>query len=458
MKTKNIDYRKRILLKLAETDQYLFSWDDIRGNDNEGLIEIRRGTGKRYINPELARFYFLKRNFDGINWIETAKIEIDDRNTIRIYNEKNFLSLTLNAKKTKVKLKIDESRTVEFVARIENGKLNVYTKDSYSIRELETLTGLDFQTIDNILREKEISNLIDVGNKISVRQIKTYKLKDDFDKFIELICYIDKFLDSLLCTNYYKKFEPKFRSRINEEPKYITGQYISINFYDNSKDIYDNIKENYFFGLKEIAKEIRKKEKLTERLKLLKSQPLDNRTNLQIKIIKANLKSNEELKLLKPNTSEKTIALSEENSGSNSFKYDVFICHASEDKESFVSVLAVKLRNKGFKVWYDDFTLSLGDSLRRKISHGLAHSRYGVVVLSKKFFEKEWPQKELDGLVARENGSDKVILPIWHKITQNQVTNFSPILADRVAVSSDKGIDYVVNEIARVINGNYNPS
>jgi hypothetical protein len=452
MKTKNIDYRKRILLELAETNQYLFSWDDIRGDDNERLIEVRRGTGKRYINPKLPRFYFLMRKFAGIYWMKTAKIEkIDDGNTIRIYNEKNFLSLTLNEKKTKVNLKIDDRRTVEFVPRMENGKLNVFTKDSYSIRELETLTGLDFQTIDNILNEKEISNLIDIVKENRIRS-KSYKLKDDFDKFIELICYIDESFDSLMCTNYYRKFEPEFRNRINEQSKYITGQYISINFYDSNKDIYDNIKESYFFGLKEIAKKIQRQEKLKERLKLLKSGPLDERTNLQIMIMEAELKSNEDLKLFNP------IALSEENSVSNSFNYDVFICHASEDKESFVSVLALKLCNKGFKVWYDDFTLSLGDNLRRKISHGLAHSRYGVVVLSKKFFEKEWPQKELDGLVARENGSNKVILPIWHNITQNQVTHFSPMLADRVAVSSDKGIDYVVDEIARVINGNYNPS
>jgi len=69
--------------------------------------------------------------------------------------------------------------------------------------------------------------------------------------------------------------------------------------------------------------------------------------------------------------------------------------------------------------------LSLGDSLRRSIDGGLAKSRYGVVILSKKFFEKEWPQKELNGLVARENGRGKVILPIWHNVTKEQVTSFS---------------------------------
>ena len=90
--------------------------------------------------------------------------------------------------------------------------------------------------------------------------------------------------------------------------------------------------------------------------------------------------------------------------------YDVFICHATEDKEPFVRELAEEL-SKSLKVWYDDFSLSLGDSLRRKIDKGIESSRYGVVILSENFFCKEWPQRELDGLVTKERNFDKVILP-----------------------------------------------
>lgn len=136
----------------------------------------------------------------------------------------------------------------------------------------------------------------------------------------------------------------------------------------------------------------------------------------------------------------------------NSFEYDVFICHASEDKESFVRSLAETLVSKELRVWYDDLTLLLGDSLRRSIEFGLAKSRYGVVVLSKNFFAKEWPQTELDALVAMENGRGKVILPIWHGVTKEKVQSFSPILAGRVAASTDKGMDYVVNKILMVVS------
>lgn len=132
-------------------------------------------------------------------------------------------------------------------------------------------------------------------------------------------------------------------------------------------------------------------------------------------------------------------------------EWDVFISHASEDKEEFVRPLAEGLRARGLKVWFDEFSLTVGDSLRRSIDRGLADSRFGVVVISQHFMLKEWPQKELDGLVAREVDGVKVILPVWHNISAAEIRKFSPMLADRVAVSSDKGLDHVIAELVRAI-------
>ena len=132
-------------------------------------------------------------------------------------------------------------------------------------------------------------------------------------------------------------------------------------------------------------------------------------------------------------------------------EWDVFISHASEDKLSFVHPLAEALQQRGLRVWYDKFTLTLGDSLRQKIDDGLRSSRFGLVVLSPHFFNKDWPQKELDGLVALEVDSRKVILPIWHGVSRNDVAKFSPILAGRLAVSTSTGLENVVAEILRAI-------
>jgi hypothetical protein len=97
--------------------------------------------------------------------------------------------------------------------------------------------------------------------------------------------------------------------------------------------------------------------------------------------------------------------------------WDLFISHASEDKDDLARPLAQSLEQAGLKVWFDDFTLRIGDSLSRSINYGLAHSKYGIVIISKHFIAKEWPQKELAALFSKEDGSTKVILPIWHNIT-----------------------------------------
>lgn len=118
--------------------------------------------------------------------------------------------------------------------------------------------------------------------------------------------------------------------------------------------------------------------------------------------------------------------------------YDAFICHASEDKEDFVRPLAEELANKNFYIWYDEFELTVGDSLRESIDRGLRKSAYGIVVLSKSFFSKEWTQYELNGLVNREMSGEKVILPVWYKIGREEIVEYSPPLADKVAVPADE--------------------
>src|SRR5215468_6161630 len=63
--------------------------------------------------------------------------------------------------------------------------------------------------------------------------------------------------------------------------------------------------------------------------------------------------------------------------------FDVFISHASEDKDDLVRPVAAALQQNRVEVWYDEFSLRAGDSLRRSIDIGLSKCRYGVVVLSK---------------------------------------------------------------------------
>lgn len=136
-------------------------------------------------------------------------------------------------------------------------------------------------------------------------------------------------------------------------------------------------------------------------------------------------------------------------------EYDVFISHASEDKDEVVRPLANALKSGGLKVWYDEFELKIGDSLRRKIDKGLAKSRFGVVVLSKSFFQKGWTNYELDGIVTRAVTGEQVILPIWHNITKSEVIDYSPSLADKLARNTaTHTVDEIAEEIIEVIINN----
>lgn len=132
--------------------------------------------------------------------------------------------------------------------------------------------------------------------------------------------------------------------------------------------------------------------------------------------------------------------------------YDVFLSHASEDKDLIVRPLAKALESRGLTVWYDENNLKLGDSLRRKIDQGLSKSRFGIIVLSKDFIRKGWTNYELDGMVMKSILERQVIIPIWHDMTIDEVVAYSPSLADKLGISTkNKDIDLIADEISSVI-------
>ncbi len=136
----------------------------------------------------------------------------------------------------------------------------------------------------------------------------------------------------------------------------------------------------------------------------------------------------------------------------NGETWDVFISHASEDKEAVAEPLAAELRARGLKVWLDKTELRIGDSLCRKIDYGLAHSTFGVVILSKSFFAKGWPRYELDGIVGLSVNGDQRMLPIWHEISRDEIAKQSPSLVDKIARNTALStVAEIADEIAEVV-------
>jgi len=128
--------------------------------------------------------------------------------------------------------------------------------------------------------------------------------------------------------------------------------------------------------------------------------------------------------------------------------YDVFISHASEDKADFVNPLVEKLQDAGIRVWIDTLEMQWGKSLREQIDNGIKRSKFAILVLSKHFFAKKWPQRELDGILAKESMTGQSPLPIWHNITQEELYEFSPTLTGIYAYSSQ---DYSIDSICKAL-------
>lgn len=136
-------------------------------------------------------------------------------------------------------------------------------------------------------------------------------------------------------------------------------------------------------------------------------------------------------------------------------EYDVFISHASEDKETVVDGLAQQLEALQVEVWYDDDQIQIGDSLMDSLNEGLRGSRYGVIVLSENFIDKNWPESELKALIQRYQQDDVGIMPLRYGVPHDAIIDSYPLLSDLVSQPiSPETIQDRVQDIYNVVNEN----
>ncbi len=127
-------------------------------------------------------------------------------------------------------------------------------------------------------------------------------------------------------------------------------------------------------------------------------------------------------------------------------EYDVFISHANADKEELIEELYNSLDRLGVTIFYDKETLEWGDKFKDKILEGTKKSEFAIIVISENFFDREWTEKELVEFLNRQNrNGQKLILPILHNITIEQLREKYPSIADIQAISSSK---YTCDQIA----------
>ena len=116
-------------------------------------------------------------------------------------------------------------------------------------------------------------------------------------------------------------------------------------------------------------------------------------------------------------------------------EYDVFISHANKDKEELIEELYKSLSKLGISIFYDKESLEWGDNWKKRILNGTKKAEF----ISENFFDREWTERELSEFLNRQNrNGQKLILPIVHNITMQQLQAKYPNVADIQAIDSSK--------------------
>lgn len=133
-------------------------------------------------------------------------------------------------------------------------------------------------------------------------------------------------------------------------------------------------------------------------------------------------------------------------------KFDVFISHASEDKDLVVRPLAKRLTEENITVWFDETSLNWGDSLSKSIGKGLQNATFGIVIFSPNFFKKKWAQLELEALIDMTKLGETKILPLRYQLSHEELAEQQPILSGKVSRSWEDGLDVLVGEIKKLLS------
>jgi len=130
-----------------------------------------------------------------------------------------------------------------------------------------------------------------------------------------------------------------------------------------------------------------------------------------------------------------------------------FISHDTRDKEEIASKIAFGLEKRMCPVWYDEYSLKVGDSLRESIEKGLKECKKCILILSPNFIKNTgWTKTEFNSIFTREIMEKKnIILPVWCGISKEELYEYSPILVDRVGLNIDKGIENTINDLYKAI-------
>lgn len=128
-----------------------------------------------------------------------------------------------------------------------------------------------------------------------------------------------------------------------------------------------------------------------------------------------------------------------ENENTSRKNYDVFISHANRDKVDYVDELYLTLRKLGVRIFYDSEVISWGDNWKQAILNGTEKSEFAIIVISEKFFDREWTERELEELLKRQNTSgQKIVLPLLYGVSLEKLNEQYPFLSEIQMINTEQ--------------------
>jgi TIR domain len=129
---------------------------------------------------------------------------------------------------------------------------------------------------------------------------------------------------------------------------------------------------------------------------------------------------------------------------------DVFLCHASGDKQRYARPLAKALARRAVSCWIDEAEIEIGDSIIDAVNTGLRLSHFVLVIITEESLSRRWPQRELNAALYKEMISGRtVVLPVLAISPARWIEEY-PLLADKLFLKWSEGLESLAEAIAQL--------
>lgn len=137
--------------------------------------------------------------------------------------------------------------------------------------------------------------------------------------------------------------------------------------------------------------------------------------------------------------------------GPRAESYDLFLCHAWDDRREAATELHDLLEGEKVSVWFSERDIVLGQPFMREIDKGLAKTRIGLVLITPALLERiesgGVSEKELSELLSRD-----LLIPVAHGVTYDEIRSVSPLLGSRNGLSTDEdSMEDIAKKIAELV-------